>query len=112
MNIREEILAVHSKEQALKVANYVVSAKQHFKELMHCFLTGEYRLSQRAAWSVSWAAKKKPEMVMPWLKEIVAQLQRKDEHNSVIRNSVRKLEGMEIQKAYHGEVRNPCFGFL
>ena len=42
--------------------------------------------------SVSWAAKKKPAMVAPHIKEIVAQLERNDVHAAVIRNSVRVLE--------------------
>jgi hypothetical protein len=112
MNIRDEILKEHSKTQALKVAAYACASKKNFKELMDCFMDGEYRLSQRAAWSVSWAAKKKPEMVRPHLKEIVSQLQKKDIHDSVIRNAVRILEDIEIPEELHGEVLNACFGFI
>lgn len=112
LNIREEILKEHSKTQALKVAAYACSSKKNFKELMDCFMNGEYRLSQRAAWSVNWAAKKKPGMVQPYLKDIVSQMQRTDVHDSVIRNAVRILEDIEIPEELHGEVMNACFGFI
>ncbi len=112
MNIREEILKEHSKTQAMKIAAYACTSKKNFKELMHCFLTGEYRLSQRAAWSVSWAAREKPVMIQPYIKDLVAQLPRKDVHNSVIRNSVRILEAIDIPEGYHGEVMNACFQFI
>ena len=112
MNIREEILAVHSKPQALKIAAYACASKQNFKELMACYMADEYRLSQRAAWSVSWAARKRPEMVKPWLKQIVSLLHKKNVHNSVIRNAVRVLEDIDIPKKLHGEVMNACFGFI
>ena len=112
MNIRDEILKEHSKAQALKIASYACSSKKNFKELMVCFTDDEYRLAQRAAWSVSWAAKKKPEMIKPYIKNIVSHLQRKDVHASVIRNSVRILEEIEIPEIFHGEVMNTCFGFI
>ncbi|MBV9986520.1 MAG: hypothetical protein JO301_02505 [Chitinophagaceae bacterium] len=112
MNLRDEILKEHSKSQALKVAAYACSSPKNFKELMQCFMADEYRLSQRAAWSVSWAAKKKPEMVKPYLKDIVAQLQREGVHDSVKRNAVRILEDIDIPEPLHGEVMNACFGFI
>jgi hypothetical protein len=112
MNIEQEILKEHSKKQAMKVALYACSSKKNFKELMHCFMTGEYRLSQRAAWSVSWAARTKPEMIKPYIKDLVAQLPRKDVHPSVIRNSVRILETLTIPEELQGEVMNECFSFI
>ena len=72
----------------------------------------EYRLSQRAAWSVSLAARMTPEVVSPYIKDLVAQLQRKDIHDSVIRNSVRMLEQLKIPETFHGEVMNACFLFI
>ena len=78
MIIRDEILKEHSKENALRIATYACSSKKNFKELMKCFLDKEYRIAQRAAWSVSWAARKKPEMIQPYIKVLVEQLQRKE----------------------------------
>jgi len=112
MIIRDEILKEHSKENALRIATYACSSKKNFKELMKCFLDKEYRIAQRAAWSVSWAARKKPEMIQPYIKVLVEQLQRKDVHHAVIRNSIRVLEDMEIPEAFHGEVMNTCFNFI
>lgn len=112
MVIRDEILKEHSKTQALKIAAYACGSKKNFKELMKCFMSDEYRLAQRAAWSVSWAAKKKPEMITPYIKDLVSQMQRIDIHNAVIRNSVRIIEQITIPEKFHGEVMNACFGFI
>ena len=112
MNLRNEILQEHSQKQAIKIADYACLSKKNFHELMQCFMDNEYRLAQRAAWSVNWAAKKKPEMIRPYIKDLVAQLQRKDVHNAVIRNSVRILEQIEIPEKFHGEVMNACLGFI
>ena len=114
MDIREELLKEknHSKTQALKISNYACSSPKHFKELMGCFLSNEYRLAQRAAWSVSWAAKKTPELIQPYTKDLVAQLPRKDVHDAVIRNSVRILQQIKIPGHLHGELMNSCFEFI
>jgi hypothetical protein len=112
MNIREELLREHSRENALNIATYACASENNFRELMICFMDKEYRVAQRAAWSVTWAAKKKPAMVQPYIKELVTQLQRKDVHNAVVRNSIRVLEDIEIPEVLHGEVMNACFGFV
>lgn len=79
---------------------------------MQCFLCNEYRIAQRAAWSVSWAAQKNPALIQPYIKDLIAQLPRKDVHNAVIRNSVRVLQKIEIPESLHGELMNNCFAFI
>lgn len=49
MNICDELLKEHSRTQALRIAAYANSSKNHFKELMQCFLGKESRIAQRAA---------------------------------------------------------------
>lgn len=114
MNIKEELLKhqIHFKADAMRITEYARSSPKHFKELMDCFLSNEYRLAQRAAWSVSWAARSKPALIMPYIKDIAAQLQRTDVHNAVIRNSMRVLEDVDIPEVYHGGVMNACFAFI
>ena len=114
MNIRDELLKekYYFKGHALKVSEFACSSPKHFKELMECFLSNEYRIAQRAAWSVSWGAQKHPELVKPYIKDLVAQLPRKDVHDAVIRNSVRILQQIEIPEELHGELMNNCFGFI
>jgi hypothetical protein len=110
--LREEILKEHSKSQALKVAGYACLSKKNFKELMTCFLDEEYRLAQRAAWSVSWAAKERPEMIYPHIKDLVFVLHRKNVHDAVKRNAMRVLQQIDIPEKYQGEVMDACFQFL
>ena len=112
MIIREELIAEHSKPQAMKIANYACLSEKNFKELMQCFLDKDNRIAQRAAWSVSWAARKKPQMIAPFIKILVAQLNRKDVHPAIIRNSVRVLEAADIPEYLHADVMNACFQFI
>lgn len=112
MNIREELQKEHSRKNALNIAEYACFSKKNFKELMMCFLDNDQCIAQRAAWSVSWAAQKKTDMVIPYIKDLVLQLQRKEAHNAIVRNSLRVLEHIEIPEIFHGEVMNACFGFI
>ena len=81
-------------------------------ELMDCFLFKNVKLAQRAAWSVSWAAIKNPEIVRPHVGLLVNQLTKTDIHNAVIRNSIRILQDLEIPAAFHGELLSACFDFI
>lgn len=112
MDLREEIVKEHSKPHALKIAAYACASKKNFEALMTCFLDDEYRLSQRAAWSVSWAAREKPEMILPHISDLVLVLRKKNVPDAVIRNSVRVLQQIEIPEKYHGEVMDACFRFI
>ena len=61
MNIRDALLEVHSKEQATKIANFVGDDPKRFAELMKLMMGPVYRLSQRAAWPVSYCVERHPE---------------------------------------------------
>lgn len=112
MNIRLELKKEHSKEQAMRIAGYAVQHKKQFKELMDCYTDPDYRLSQRAAWSVSWAAKNRHDMIEPYIAVLVKRLQEPGVHPAVIRNAVRILEDIELPEQYHGDVMNRCFTFI
>jgi hypothetical protein len=114
MNIREALLEdkTQNRTKALSIARYACSSPQHFGELMACFTDTEYRLAQRAAWSVSWAARQEPAMVKPYIKTLVDQLERTDVHPAVIRNSVRVLQGIDIPQNLHGKLMHACFRFV
>jgi hypothetical protein len=112
MDIREELLKEHSKTQALKIADYACSSPKKFKELINCFIDDDNCVAQRAAWSVSWAAQKQPQLISSHLKTLVTQLNKKSVHNAVIRNTLRVLQEINIPEEFHGEVMNRCFDFI
>jgi len=114
MNIREELLKqqIHFKKHAITITEHAILTNENFKELIDCFLSDNVRVAQRAAWSVSWAAQKRPELVQPYAGVLISQVKRTDVHNAVIRNSLRILEDLDIPEEFHGEVMDACFQFL
>ena len=103
---------MQSKETALSVADVACSTQANFKELMDCFVSSDYVLAKRAAWSVRWAAEKRPDLIQPNIGLLVGQLRRTDVHDAVIRNSLSVLERTEIPEEFHGDVMDACFGFV
>ena len=112
MNIKKALSGVYSKDQIETVATYTCSKTTHFDELMQCFLSNDIRLAQMASWSVSFAARLNPVFIKPYIKNLVQQLNRKDVHDAVIRNSIRILQDIEIPADLHGTVMNSCFELI
>lgn len=112
MNLKDMLLEEHSKEQCDRIVKYIGADKKRFAELMKLFFAGEYRIAQRAAWPMSYAVNKHPELIEPYLDKLVGNLNKKGQHNAILRNSVRILQDIEIPKKYHGKLMDTCFNFI
>lgn len=112
MDLRAEILAEHSKEQAAKVVEWVGSDPERFAELVRLFLTDIYRVTQRAGWPLGDAVRKHPELVQPYFSLLLKQVERDDVHIAVKRNVVRLLQFVEIPKQYRGRIFDACYRLL
>ena len=112
MNLEYEILKEHSKRQAVKIANWVGSNPERFKQLIELFLRGEYRITQRSAWIVSHCADNYPELVLPWLPAMVKRMQDPAVHDAVRRNTLRFMAGFDVPQPILGNVVTLCFDYL
>jgi hypothetical protein len=112
MNIREALLEVHSKAQAEKICRYVGDDPQKFAELMRHMMGPVYRLSQRAAWPVSYCIQRHPDLITPYWGKLAGQLERDDAHIAVRRNVARLLQFVEIPKRYQGRIFDACYNLL
>lgn len=112
MNLRETILAEHSKAQKDKIVKWVGGSQQRFDELFKLFLTDENRVQQCAAYPLSYCVEAHPELISKHLGKLIKNLPKKGLHDAVIRNSMRILELVDIPERYHGEVMNLCFDYV
>ena len=112
MQLRETILAEHSKAQTNAIIEWVGNYQQRFDELFHLFLTDKYRVVQRAAWPLSYCAIAHPHLVKKHFKELLANLHTPNLPNAVKRNTVRLLQHAEIPEAFRGEVMEICFQYI
>ena len=111
MDLRSEILREHSKQQALKIANYIGDDQHRFSELMTLFLESEYRVTQRAAWIVSHCCDNHPRLLDPYLAKIICNLEG-DIPVAVKRNTVRILQSVDLPEELMGSLADHCFQYL
>lgn len=112
MDIRKELSREHSRAKTMKIVDYVGNNPARLKVLVDIFLTGPYRITQRAAWPLSYCAEREPELIIPHLKTILNYLKKPGIHDAVKRNTVRLLQFIEIPKRHQGQVADICFGYL
>lgn len=112
MNIREEILNNHSKENAERIAEWIGDNEKRIDELMQLFLNEEYRIVQRAAFVVSKVGDQNPQLLEPYYDVMVGHLQHAGQQDAVKRNVLRILQDADIPEDLHGELMNICFEFL
>ena len=112
MNLRDEILKEHSKTQCTKIVQWVGSSQQRFNELFALFLNDEYRVTQRAAWPVSYCVAAHPVFIKTNFSKLLKNLQKPNLHDSIKRNSIRLLQHVDIPGKYQGEVMNICFQYV
>ena len=112
MNVREALLEVHSKGRAIKIADYVGTDPVRFAELMKLMMGPIYRITQRAAWPVSYCIERNPQLVKPYFNDLIKQLEREDAHVAVRRNVARLLQFVDIPKRYAGRIFEACYSLL
>jgi len=112
MNLVEEIHKDHSKKQKDKMVNYVGNDPKRFGQLVEIFLRRPYRLTQRAAWPLSYCVEKYPDLFKPHFRKMLEQLGEQNIHDSVKRNTLRMLQFVRVPKGHQGITIDLCLGFL
>lgn len=112
MDLTKALLKEHSKAQMTKIVDYVGQNKARFKVLVEVYLSGPYRVTQRAAWPLSYCVERYPGLVKPHLKRLLDFLDKPGIHDAVKRNTLRLLQYIELPKRLHGRVADLCFQYL
>ena len=112
MNLREQILKEHSKENCNIIVLWIGVNQERFDELFYLFLNDQYRVVQRAAWPLSYSVIEHPFLIKKHFGKLLKNLSRPNLHDSVKRNTVRLLQHVEIPKKYQGLVMDICFDYI
>jgi hypothetical protein len=79
---------------------------------MRLFFIGEYRLTQRTAWPMSYCVIANPELIKPYYPKLIKLLKQPEVPDAVSRNIVRMLQEVEIPEKHRGEIMTICFDFV
>ncbi len=112
MNLREILLAEHSKAQCLKVVKWIGNDPLRFNELVKLFLSDENRVVQLAAWPLSYAVQAHPALIKPHFGKLIRNLRQPGLPDAVKRNTVRIFQEIDAPARFHGELMHTCFGFI
>lgn len=112
MHLRNQLLKEHTKQNCSAIVEWVGNDVSRFKQLFDLFLNDDPRVTQRAAWPMSYCVIAHPEFMEGNFDKLVKNLKRKELHNSIKRNSVRLLQEIPIPPEYEGDVMNICFQYL
>lgn len=112
MDLRNQILKEHTKENCKKIVDWVGNDLRRFNELFHLFLEDENRVTQRAAWPMSYCVIAHPHLMRNNFEKLIGNLNKPNLHNAIKRNTVRLLQSIEIPKKYEGAVMDICFSYV
>lgn len=112
MDLQKLIAAEHSKRQCDRIVKYIGDDTERFGELVKLFFNGGYRITQRAAWPLSYCVRLHPTLIRPYFKPLLDNLERKGLPVAVVRNTLRLLQDVAIPAKYHGRVMSLCFDFI
>lgn len=112
MDIRKSLLEEHSKAQCEKIVRYIGSDPAKFAELMKAFFGPDYKVTQRAAWPISYCVRSHPSLIEPYFEKMIALLEKPGIHNAVTRNITRLLQEVTIPRKFHGKLMTACFDFV
>jgi hypothetical protein len=112
MNLVDTILKEHSTRQRNKIVAYVGKNPKRFAELVKVFLNGPYRVTQRAAWPLSYCVEAHPNLVKPHLKLLLKNMLKPGQHVAVKRNTLRLLQFVSVPKSLQGIVVDIGFKLL
>ena len=112
MNIRLKLENEHSKSLTLQIVDYIGNDSKKFKELTSVFLSLDNRLSQRAAWPISYIASAHPELIKPYFGIFIKKLRDNSQHPAIHRNILRAFEEIDIPEKYQAELLDECVKFI
>lgn len=112
MDIKKELIKGQSKALKDKIVDYVGPDQNRFNDLIAIFLAGPYRITQRAAWPLSYCVRNHPSLIRSHFAAILKILDQNGIHDAVKRNIMRLLQDVEIPQRYQGRLVEKCFELM
>ncbi|HEY4787036.1 MAG TPA: hypothetical protein VIH57_13355 [Bacteroidales bacterium] len=111
MNISEQLMVEMSRRNADYIANYIGSDTHLFKTLVDLVFSGKPPLPQRASWVITAVTDKYPDLLKPYLKRIISQIEKFD-HPGTRRNLLKYIADNEIPPSTEGKLYDVCYQWL
>lgn len=111
--IGEYLLQEYSLSHIYALVNHIGTNKPWFEELMKCYLAGNTKLAQRAAWAVDHCCRKYPELAPPHYYTFLKVLQTPNLHDGIKRcASVVFLHAQNLPEDVLGNIVDVSFQII
>jgi len=111
MDIKAILESKHTREDAVAIKDHIVSHPAAISDLMELFFSQSVQLSQRSSWALLFVGLEDPEIIKPYLSQMVA-LMPTANHDAQIRNTIRIFEEIDIPEDLEGPLFEHCFNYL
>jgi hypothetical protein len=101
-----------SAAQKKKAVRYIGSNASRFMRVIEEFFKGPFRYTQLIAGPLEEAVKRHPELLRPYLKRFLIQLDQKGNHPAMTRNILRMLQHIDIPERFQGRAVNSAMRIM
>lgn len=112
MNLVATLSKEHSAAMRRRVVKYIGNNPKRFADLVDVFLTGPYRITQRAAWPLSFCVEEHPGLARPHLGKLIRFMDQPGTHDAVRRNILRLMADVDIPPSLQGKAADSSLRFL
>ncbi len=109
--LREVLMIENSRRNADLIADLVLRRTELFGELIRIYLKNEEPVSRRAAWVADVVTERQPDLLNPFIEEIVTHL-RTFTHDGMKRESLKMLIHSPLPEQNLGQLITICFDWL
>ncbi len=112
MDIQDQLINNYGKPGVTEIVRYIGINQKRFEKLMSVFFGEDKRLSQRAAWPMSEVALKTPDLLLPYLPNMIALLGNDQTHDAIRRNILRSIQHYQLPEDLAGEAFQHCIDLM
>lgn len=112
MDLLHDILHNRSKEHMQRMAAWVGTDEKRLAGFMDIFLHSEPEITERAAWLLSTITDKRPQLAVPYLRQLYDRMMQPGMHVAVKRAVLGAMQHVDIPEELEGDVMNTTFDWL
>ncbi|UYZ60653.1 hypothetical protein [Hymenobacter latericus] len=112
MNLQDELLREHSRQQYQLLTAYIGADETRFAELMRLLFAGPRRLTQMAAGLLGHCAEAEAALLMPHLGALLQFCQQPNLPDAVLRNTMRALQFAPVPPGLQAQAFDVCLRAL
>jgi hypothetical protein len=101
-----------SAAQKKKAVSHIGSNASRFRVVIEEFFKGPYRYTQLIAGALEEAVKRHPELLLPYLKRFLVQLDQKGNYPAMTRNILRMLQHIDIPASFQARAVNSALRIM